>query len=474
MEKPRFFVENVKTDMDMDMNMNTKIIKKAFACVGLSIICGIFTGTIIFIFKLIASYIISASGQVYEFVRVNPRYIPVLFVCLGAVAAGIYYVLKAEPECKGSGIPTAVLYIKEFIQFRWLKTMLLLPVSAWLTFFSGIPLGNEGPSVQLGCCTGKGIANIFGKKDKLWSGWLMTGGASAGFASATGAPVAAIMFALEEIHTRANSFGLISALVSVLSATGITKVLGKIFQVKTSLMDIAVKTVMPVEYIWMAAIVGVVSGIGAIILAGLYKVTGQLEKKWLHKIPAFVKIMAVVLAAGAMGLISDTFIGSGHSLIGALLNKESLSMALLLAALFVRGIMLALSNNAGITGGTFLPTLAIGAVIGELCGRVFFATGAMPEEYKIIIITMGIAAFLGAKVKAPLLAVCFSLEVLSAYQNIFMFLVCVVCSALVALLYDIVIKRFCGKVNKDNALKDCDYEDKNNIGESSLCKKEEI
>lgn len=456
------------------MKMNINIVKKAFACVGLSLICGIFTGIIIFAFKLIASYVISASGQVYEFVRLNPSYIPVFFVCLGAIAVGIYYVLKAEPECKGSGIPTAVLYIKKFIQFRWLKTMLLLPVSACLTFFAGIPLGNEGPSVQLGCSTGKGIANIFGKKDKLWSGWLMTGGASAGFASATGAPVAAIMFAIEEIHTRANSFGIVAALVSVLSATGITKALGRIFQVKTSLMDIAVNTVMSAEYIWMAAIVGVVSGIGAILLAGVYKATEQLEKKWLYKVPPFIKIMAVVLTAGTLGLISGTFIGSGHSLVDALFNKGSLSMALLLTALLIRGIMLALSNNAGITGGTFLPTLAIGAVIGELCGRVFFATGAMPEEYKIIIITMGIAAFLGAKAKAPLMAVCFSLEVLSANKNIIMFLVCVVCSALVAKLYDVVIKKFCSKVNKDDAIKDCDYEDENIIGESSLCQKEEI
>ena len=196
------------------MKMNINIVKKAFACVGLSLICGIFTGIIIFAFKLIASYVISASGQVYEFVRLNPSYIPVFFVCLGAIAVGIYYVLKAEPECKGSGIPTAVLYIKKFIQFRWIKTMLLLPVSAWLTFLAGIPLGNEGPSVQLGCSTGKGIANIFGKKDRLWSGWLMTGGASAGFASATGAPVAAIMFAIEEIHTRANSFVIVAARLS--------------------------------------------------------------------------------------------------------------------------------------------------------------------------------------------------------------------------------------------------------------------
>lgn len=418
------------------------IIKKTFACVGLSLICGIFTGIIIFAFKLIASYVISASGQVYEFVRLNPYYIPVLFVCLGAIATGIYYVLKAEPECKGSGIPTAVLYIKEFIQFRWLKMMLLLPVSALLTFLAGIPLGNEGPSVQLGCGAGKGIANIFAKGDKFWSGRLMTGGASAGFASATGAPVAAILFALEEMHTRANSLAVVAAVVSVLSATGVTKLLGRILQVKTSLMDIAVKTVMPPQHIWMAVIVGVVSGIGAILLASLYKATGRLEKKWFCKVPAFIKIMTVVLVAGTLGLISGAFIGSGHSLIGTLLNKGNMSVGLLLTVIFVRGIMLVLSDNAGITGGTFLPTLAIGAVIGELCGRVFFEAGALPEEYKIIMITMGIAAFLAAKAKAPLVAVCFSFEVLSGGKNIIMFLVCVACSALVVLLYDFVIKNF--------------------------------
>ena len=61
------------------------------------------------------------------------------------------------------------------------------------SFLIGVPLGNEGPSVLMGTAVGKGCTDTLAKKHPAWSRYSMTGGACAGFAVATGAPISGIL-----------------------------------------------------------------------------------------------------------------------------------------------------------------------------------------------------------------------------------------------------------------------------------------
>ena len=74
-------------------------------------------------------------------------------------------------------------------------------VNSYIAFFTGLPLGNEGPSVLIGTALGRGTNNLF-NRTPAWDRYVMTGGAAAGFAVATGAPATGIIFALEEVHKR--------------------------------------------------------------------------------------------------------------------------------------------------------------------------------------------------------------------------------------------------------------------------------
>ena len=134
-------------------------------CLFLSGVAGIFTGALIFLFKLVANLIIHLSIDIYAAARTYPQYI--LPVLLGAAALGAlaYLLLRIAPECKGGGIPTAVTALRGFVSFGWVKSIFVLFSSAMITFFSGVPLGNEGPSVQMGCAVGKGTVNVFAHKN---------------------------------------------------------------------------------------------------------------------------------------------------------------------------------------------------------------------------------------------------------------------------------------------------------------------
>ena len=130
----------------------------------LSALCRIFTGFSVFTFKFCATYVIRFSKWAYTLAAKNPIYIPAVLGGLIIIGSSMYFLLKFEPQIKGGGIPTAVKYIREGKAFNVIKNVFLVPFAALVTFLSGLPLGNEGPSVQLGCAIGDGVSK-FSKKN---------------------------------------------------------------------------------------------------------------------------------------------------------------------------------------------------------------------------------------------------------------------------------------------------------------------
>ena len=195
----------------MERNRFIHVKNIIFPCLLLSTIAGMFTGTLIFLFKIAASAVISYSVKIYAFFRADPAWLPLFLV--GAALLGLFawLTLCNAPHCRGGGIPTAVAILRGLIPFHWIKSIFFLFASAMLTFLGGVPLGNEGPSVQMGTAVGRGTVRIFANKHQAWDRYIMTGGACAGFSAATGAPVTGIFFAFEEAHRRFSPMIFMSA-----------------------------------------------------------------------------------------------------------------------------------------------------------------------------------------------------------------------------------------------------------------------
>jgi H+/Cl- antiporter ClcA len=87
------------------------------------------------------------------------QYIQVLFLIpvliAGMALAGwlAASIRKYAPEARGGEIPTAITILCGIVPFHWIKSLLSVFGSAMLTYFCGVPLGNEGPSVQMGTAT---------------------------------------------------------------------------------------------------------------------------------------------------------------------------------------------------------------------------------------------------------------------------------------------------------------------------------
>lgn len=382
----------------------------------LSMLVGVLTGVLIFCFKVAASDVIHASERIYAFVRQNPGYIPLLIGGAAAIGVIAALILKFARECRGGGIPTAVASIRGLIPMKWGQGIFVLFASALLTYLVGVPLGNEGPSVQMGAGVGKGSSHVMGKRKRAWERYLMTGGACAGFAIATGAPLSGIMFAVEEAHRRFSVHLFAVASVSVIFGTVTQRYLAYFFGVSTKLFDLSITEVMPMRYLWAAIVVGAACGVGSLLFTTAYRAVKKISKSGAGKIPFTVKIVLIFAVTAALGLLSANFIGTGHSLIEEILHGKVIWYAILIAFV-VRAVVMICANNEGVTGGIFIPNLAFGAMIASLVTEGLIALGLVDGQYYVILVVVGMASFLAAASRTPITAVIFAAEALCVAGN---------------------------------------------------------
>ena len=401
----------------MKKQRTTYIKNHLFPCVMLFALVGIVTGIIIFLFKIIASSVIRLSSILYAYVRANPQYLPLLL--MGATLLGLIvsFILKRARECRGGGIPTAIASIRGLIPLKWIQGIFVLFFSTLLTFLGGVPLGNEGPSVQMGTAAGKGISKLLGKQRSLaWERYVMTGGACAGFATATGAPLTGIMFALEDAHRRFSPTIFMVAAMSVLTGSVTQNLLCLLFGVHMEGWSFSTHTILPPKYFWIAILIGGICGACAILFTKLYERFRVLSKKTLKKIPFSIKIISIFVIVALLGFLCEDFLGSGHSLIHKILHGQRI-WYILIVTLFVRALLLLCANNEGISGGIFIPTLTFGAILAALISELILKMGASIEEYYPVLIAIGMSSFLAASSRTPITALLFSAEVLCGIEN---------------------------------------------------------
>ena len=386
--------------------------KNLIAFIAFPAMIGILSGLLIFLFKIASSNIMTLSSNIYSFVKENPFYLPLLI--LGAAAIGLIssILLWYAKECRGGGIPTAISSIRGLIPLKWIQGIFAVFASSMLTYLTGVPLGNEGPSVQMGAALGKGSSSFLGNKKRAYES-----GACSGFAIATGAPLSGIVFALEEIHRRSSVSLIIVAAVSVLTGTVTNELLCETFNIDTSFLNLNIINSLPVKNLWAAALIGIICGICSLLFIFLYKKVNDISSETSKRFRYTVKIILIFSIVSVIGFFLDGFTGTGHHLIEDILHGNSV-WYLILACFILRALIMVIANNEGVTGGLFVPTLAFGAMIAYLVSKGLITLGLISDEYFEILIVIGMASFLSASMRTPITAITFSAEALCGFTNI--------------------------------------------------------
>src|SRR5438552_3900290 len=285
-----------------------------------------------------------------------------LFPVMGSLGIG-YLLFRYFPYARGSGVPQtkAALYAREGRIL--LRTVLGKFFCTSATLASGIPLGREGPSVQVGA----GIASVLGRflglsSEKVKA--LLPVGAAAAIAAAFNTPLAAVLFALEEIVGDLNA-PIIGAVVlaSATSWAVLRLLLGNSPLFKVPQYELVYPVEFPV-YAVLGIAGGLVSAAFTKLLLGMRERFLRLPQKTLWFQP-----VAGGLLVGLLGWFVPQVLGVGYEYVGHALNGN---MAVKLMALLVvlKLVTVTASYASGNAGGIFGPALFIGAMLGGCVGTL--------------------------------------------------------------------------------------------------------
>ena len=334
------------------------------------------------------------------------------FVYPVAGSLGIGYLLfRYFPDARGSGVPQtkAALYAREGC--ITLRTVLGKFFCTSATLASGIPLGREGPSVQVGA----GIASVLGRRlglspEKVKA--LVPVGAAAAIAAAFNTPLAAVLFSLEEIVGDLHA----PVLGAVVLASATSWVVLRLLLGNSPLFKVPqYQLVHPLELI-IYAVLGVAGGFVSAVFTKL--LLGMRERFMrLPKTTVWFQPVVGGLLVGFLGLFVPQVLGVGYGYVGDVLNgRMALSLMLLLVVLKLLAVTT--SYASGNAGGIFGPALFIGAMLGGAVGSVAHhllpAYTAGPGAYALV--GMG-AVFVGI-VRAPMTSVLMIFEMTQDYAVI--------------------------------------------------------
>jgi CIC family chloride channel protein len=333
-----------------------------------------------------------------------------LFPVAGSLSIG-YLLFRYFPDARGSGVPQTKAALFARGGRITLRTVVGKFFCTSATLASGIPLGREGPSVQVGA----GIASVLGRHlglrpEKVQA--LLPVGAAAAIAAAFNTPLAAVLFSLEEIvgDLHAPVIGAV-VLASATSWVVLRLLLGNnpLFKVPQY------RLVHPLE-LAIYAVLGVAGGLVSVtftrLLLGMRERFLRFPKSTLW----FQPLTGGVLV-GLMGWFVPQVLGVGYGYVGDVLNGQ---MAVKLMVLLVVLKLLAVTTSyaSGNAGGIFGPALFIGAMLGGAVGTLAHGLlpsyTATPGAYALV----GMGAVFAGIVRAPMTSVVMIFEMTQDYAVI--------------------------------------------------------
>lgn len=359
---------------------------------------GLFVGGLAGLIAIIYRLFLTNAEDIYFLMvsLVKGNLLLIVLWLIGLIGLGfvISLFLKYEPFISGSGIPQVEAEVQGQIDQCWYKVLFAKIIAGTLCIVGGLSLGREGPSIQLGAMIGKAVSRFF-HRIKTEERFLLTCGAAAGLSAAFNAPLAGIMFALEEVHKNFST----SALVSVMCASITGDFLSRnVFGLAPSLHFTLEATLPLNQYVWLL-VLGIVTGLLGVFYNKMTMITLGLYDH-IPFLKSHQKVIIPLIVSGILGLFMPQVIGGGHVLVDYL-NGEQIMVSTLIILLVMKFLFSLLSFGSGAPGGIFFPLLILGSLIGALFGKLAMMVG-VPEIYFNNFIIFAMAGFFAGIVRAPI------------------------------------------------------------------------
>lgn len=373
---------------------------------------GIVAGIVVSLFRLGVEYIFTTIVGLYQFFHEQPIWLVPWFFISIIVSLIIGLLVKSEPDIKGSGIPQVEGEVQGVLQVKWWSVLWKKFIGGLLAIGSGLFLGREGPSIQLGASVGLGVSQ-FTKSDEIEETVLLSSGAGAGLAAAFNAPLAGLMFVLEEVH---HNFSPVVAITTFTAAVVSNFISLTIFGL-SPVLDIGAVTSLPIQYYGYLPFLGVFLG----VFGWLYnKVLLDILPKFYRLfpfIPVHFNSIIPFLLLIPISFYLPEFIGGGSEIV-IQLPEWNTTITILIGLFIFRFIFSMISYGASVPGGIFLPILSLGAILGTVFGQVMVTYFQMDAAYLTHFILFAMAGYFTAIGKAPLTAILLVTEMVGGLNQL--------------------------------------------------------
>lgn len=383
-----------------------------FLCFLVGIFSGIIVGTYTLILKKMSIF--------REFFTTNLEFYKIaigiaIFIIMGLA---IQFMLTKYPLISGSGIPQVSGLLTKKVKFRWFGELITKFVGGILAIGAGMSMGREGPSVHLGSLVGSGVKELT-KRSEVEEKYLVTCGASAGISSTFNAPLAGVIFSLEELHKFFSPLLLICTLV----ASGTSNYVSR--------MILGSQTSFQYNFVLPEGIPYYIFAIITVIFCIIITVTGKAFSYFLlltqkHyrnlKLNKYIKISIFMIMAYIVAVFFRDITGGGHELIEEMFGKNVMLKTIIII-LILKFFYTMFCYATGAPGGIFLPMLVVGALIGKVYGEILNNYFSVPNEIIVHFMLLGMAAYFTAVVRAPITGITLILEMTGNFSYLYMLII---------------------------------------------------
>ena len=408
--------------------------RSPFLILILAAAVGALTGLIGSLFQLSLNFIINWHKNFLTNSFTTSYYFNYFIIFIIAAFMGglsYYLVRRFAPETSGSGIPEVEGALIDMRPIRWWRVLPVKFFGGLAALGSGMILGREGPTVQIGANLGKMVSDSCKLKNKDSQHTLIATGAGAGITTAFNAPLGGILFIIEEMHDefKYTKTSIKAVIVGCISAC----ITYQLIISSAPILTIATPDAVPLNSLWLFIILGLLLGTIGSLSNFLILKTRSFLASFYNK-NKFNFILTGAILAGVFGLLYSfisELAGDGFNIIPKVAEGFYAFYPLLLILLF-RFFATIVSFGSGAPGGIFSPTMALGAIIGVLFGLIIQHVFPNNEINLSTYTILAMAGLFAATIRAPLTGIIIVMEMTNGYMLILPLIVTCVAATFMA------------------------------------------